>query len=168
MNRLIMMIGLPGCGKSTYAKKAIEVGARHNLKVFSSDEYRAKMLGDWRDQSANKKIFDQLYKDLSEWLKQGNDAILDATNVTKKDRSRAFELINILRDKYNLEIEVDAVQMVTPPSICLDRCILRENPTTWDEYKELHIKWSTIIDKMYNKYVSADFKEGFDYILVIV
>lgn len=82
----IMMIGLPGSGKSTIAKD-------YNIPVFSSDKYRERLLGDVNDQSANDKIFKELYKDIKDCLQRGSSCVFDATNISRKSRTRVMQMI---------------------------------------------------------------------------
>ena len=84
------LCGIQACGKSTYAKQYSE---ECNVKIFSSDEYREKMYGSRRDQERNDKVWAALYKDLREALENGEDCILDATNVTIKSRLKCLEAI---------------------------------------------------------------------------
>lgn len=84
------LCGIMACGKSTYAKQYSE---ECNVKVFSSDEYREKMYGSRKDQEHNDKVWAALYKDLREALENGEDCILDATNVTVKSRLKCLEAI---------------------------------------------------------------------------
>ena len=82
----ILMVGLPGSGKSTIAKT-------YNIKIFSSDEYRERLLGDVNDQTQNEKIFKTLYNDIKECLLKGESCILDATNISRKSRKRVLDYI---------------------------------------------------------------------------
>lgn len=84
------LCGIQACGKSTYAKQYAEECI---VKVFSSDEYREKMYGSRKDQEHNDKVWTALYKDLREALENGEDCILDATNVTVKSRLKCLEAI---------------------------------------------------------------------------
>lgn len=62
MNKLYMMIGLPGSGKSTIAK---EISKSEDAVIVSSDEIR-KELGDINDQSQNNKVFEEAEKRLKQ------------------------------------------------------------------------------------------------------
>mgnify|MGYP003324219881 CR=1 FL=1 len=55
MPKFYMMVGLSGCGKSTYA-------ATLNAKVISSDAIRAEVFGDENDQTHNAQVFEILHK----------------------------------------------------------------------------------------------------------
>ena len=72
------MVGLPGYGKSTYAKKL-------NATVFSSDEYRERGVPE-------DKVFSQLTSDLRSCP---NDVVFDATNLNSKRRRNFLSQITI-------------------------------------------------------------------------
>ena len=77
---LIMLIGISGCGKSTYA---------NHLKadVVSSDEIRRELFGDEDVQSDPSKVFSVAHKRVADKLSEGKDVIFDATNVTSFARN---------------------------------------------------------------------------------
>ena len=107
----IMMVGLPGSGKSTVATELAEIG---NAKIFSSDEYRAKLLGDENDQSNNQLVFDKLYEEMLDCiLKSGHNVIFDATNITIKDRKRCLEKLS------RYAVNKIAYFVNTPYQICI-------------------------------------------------
>ena len=75
-----MLVGIPGSGKSTFAKN--QYG---NYKILSSDEFR-KILGDENDQSKNDLVFKMMFTATVEALKNGESVVYDATNLTSKRR----------------------------------------------------------------------------------
>ena len=120
-NKLIVMVGLPGSGKST---EASNIAKNSSATIFSSDEYREKMFGSIADQSHNKEIFDKLYKDATCFLSSGSDrtAIIDSTNISLKSR---LNLLN--RVVSNLDVEKECIVMATPLRDCTKRDSLRKN-----------------------------------------
>ena len=152
MSRLIVMVGLPGSGKSTEAKKLKDLYSLSfdKVEIFSSDSYREKVLGDENDQSNNQIVFDTLYKDMKEFLNSDGNvlAIFDATNVTLKSRKKIFEILP--RDK---DIEVVAHVVNTSYSICIE----------WDSKRDRKVG-KDVITKFYKQYEHPQEFEGFKYI----
>ena len=107
MNKLVLMVGVPGSGKSTYAKKYFS-----KYKVLSSDEIRKELFDDENCQSNNAYVFSTLYKRARANLQAGFNVVIDATNVTTKDRKKA---LNYFAD---LEIFRICCYIKTPIEIC--------------------------------------------------
>ena len=82
MAEFVMLVGLPGSGKTTWAE------SQEGYEVYSSDGIREE-LGDVYDQTKNEKVFRILHKRIKEGLLCGKNCIFDATNVNAKKR-RAF------------------------------------------------------------------------------
>ena len=151
---LIMLVGVPGSGKSTLAKtlSLIYDGA----KIFSSDKYREKLLGNENNQSNNQLVFSTLYKDIAEELHNGYSCILDATNINYKDRKRAIDSIeNILRKKIRSTINYKKIETVCCTNI--SECI--EN----DKNRERSVGESVIL-KFVSRFEYPQYFEGFDHI----
>ncbi len=85
---LILLCGIPGSGKSTFAKSV-----QAHYTILSSDEIRSE-LGDVNDQSNNKKVFDVLHERIREELLKGNSVIVDATNVKRKYRKAILDAVS--------------------------------------------------------------------------
>ena len=82
MTRFVMMCGLPGSGKSTYAD---ELARKEGFIVHSSDKIREE-LGDVNDQSKNEQVFTILHKRIKDDLRSEKNVIYDATNINRKRR----------------------------------------------------------------------------------
>lgn len=85
---LHMMCGLPGSGKSTYAKRLAEEGG---ILYFSSDELRVELFGNIAHQEDNAVIFQELRNRASHALSQGQSVVMDATNAAKKKRMQEIK-----------------------------------------------------------------------------
>ena len=87
---LYMLCGLSGSGKSEYAKefkkKSEELNSEYRVHIFSSDDLREELYGDTNDQSHNNELFNELHRRIKSCLKNGYDAIYDATNIKSKLR----------------------------------------------------------------------------------
>ena len=103
-----IMVGPPGSGKSFIAKT-------FGWKIFSSDYYRFLVSGDENYHACTQEAFTRLYKDMRESLINGENCILDATNINIKDRARVF---NQLQGIPNLEMEAYIIN--TPISVCIE------------------------------------------------
>ena len=80
---LVMMVGLPASGKSTIAHN---LAKENNYIIFSSDELRVELYGDINDQNHNHDLFIELHKRIKTALKEGNNVIYDACNLSSKRR----------------------------------------------------------------------------------
>ena len=92
MSTLYMMVGIPGSGKSTFAKTL-------KGKYVSRDEVRFKLLQDEDDYFAKEKeVFQKFIYEIEEGLSKGNDVIVDATHLNKGSRYKLFSSINTKED----------------------------------------------------------------------
>lgn len=83
---LIVTVGIPGSGKTSWVKDYIEENKDKNIEVISSDEIRKELLNDIKDQSKNKEVFDIMKERTKESLSNGNITIYEATNISSKRR----------------------------------------------------------------------------------
>ena len=109
MAKLIMLIGIPGSGKTTYSK---ELKEKYDAKVISTDKVRQT----FKD-IEEKDVFPTVYRLSIEELKNGRNVILDATHITPKVRKRSFDAL----DEYGVAYEKVAVYVDTPVEECARR-----------------------------------------------
>lgn len=142
-----MLVGLPGSGKSTYAK---EFEQKHgNITVFSSDALRKQLYGDESVQANPKIIFDILKKEVKKCLLGGKDALLDATSI--RDSERKSFLSTVPKDARKVCVFIDA-----PVALCLEQ----------NQKRERHIPENVII-RMSQQLVPPNKDEGWDEIVTI-
>ena len=143
---LIVMVGLPGSGKSFIAKQLAEVN--DDIVIVSSDAIREEFYGDANDQSHNDKVFRIVNKRLKEGLMAEKKVILDATNISKKRRKA------LLRDlKYPKSM---AIVMAVPEYICKKR----------DEERDRHVG-PDVINRMMKNWCPPHYSEGFNFISIV-
>lgn len=96
----IMLCGLPGAGKSTYAKILLEENSNNFYQVVSSDSIRQELYGDESEQGDPNEVFSKVRTDIEMYLRQGYSVVYDATNLTRKDRRKILEKIpcNVLKE----------------------------------------------------------------------
>jgi predicted kinase len=89
---LVVLIGVSGSGKSTFA-------ARHfrPTQILSSDQFRAIVADDPADQSASRAAFELLHLAALRRLERGLLTVIDATNVTRPARARLLALARAAR-----------------------------------------------------------------------
>ena len=147
--RLILLVGVPGSGKSTYARNKVNNGDG-NIVWLSSDAIREKLYGDAACQDNPGKVFEIMQKEAVEALDKGFDVIYDATNITRKARAGILNAV----PKY---VRKCCVVIWAPIDICIERDKARERTVG----KE-------VIDKMLKRFEAPFYDEGFDTILVHV
>lgn len=144
MNKLIVMIGYPGCGKS-WLSKQLEALEENCLRV-SSDEIREELFG-FRDQSHNDEVFQELHRRIHEHSSIGN-CIYDATNLSVKTRKR---IVNEFKDEYELE----AILVVRP---------IRELVAVNEGRSEIERIPSSALKRMFGTFEIPTYVEGWGHI----
>ena len=107
---LVVLIGVSGSGKSSFAKKHFK-----RTEILSSDECRALVSDDENSQSATNDAFDVLYYIAGKRLKSGLLTVVDATNVQKESRKG---LIELGRTYHCLPV---AIVLDLPEKVCEER-----------------------------------------------
>lgn len=120
MPELILLIGIPGSGKSFYTKKYdYDRIFKHNTTILSSDQVRKEILGDENDQTHNEEVF-QYIKDTSvEQLEKGQRVIIDATNLSRKARQSITDYVDQKLSFYEYGF-IKFVVVATPYYQCLE------------------------------------------------
>lgn len=84
---LTIMVGPSGAGKTTWLRSTHAlyrgIEPRH---IISSDEIREDLCGDFRSQERNEEVFGALHAIVKTRLERGLPAVVDATNLRRKDR----------------------------------------------------------------------------------
>ncbi len=84
MSTIYIAVGLPGSGKSTYAKNFIK---DKDIEYLSSDELRAVFGKGEDDQTVTPLVFGHIKRKVDEYLKNGKNVLVDATSVNRRERS---------------------------------------------------------------------------------
>ena len=89
---LIVTVGIPGSGKTSWVKDYIEENKDKNIEVISSDEIRKELLNDIKDQSKNKEVAIIAKERFKECLRKKQNVVWDATNLRKEYREQLITL----------------------------------------------------------------------------
>lgn len=139
----IMLVGIPGSGKTTYAKKCFD---EKLYKHISSDEVRKELWGDENCQDDPGKVFSVVHERTLKALKEGYNVIYDATNITRKNRR---SILSQLPDYVIKECHI----VWAPIEDCLARDATRERTVG-----------AEVIWKMLKRFEAPFYDEGFDFI----
>lgn len=143
---LIILCGIPGSGKTTYANKCVaECPSTIHL---SSDKIRAELWGDEATQGDNNEVFSLMQSRAVEALNNGQSVIYDATNITRKDRSYIIALC----PKF---VKIECLIIWTPIETCIERDATRERTVG-----------KAVIDKMLKRFQAPYYDEGIDNIYI--
>lgn len=85
---LVLLLGPPASGKSTFAAALVAVGLVDPHDVLTADRYRARLTGDAADLGADRRVWPLLRVHLMERLAQGRTTVVDATNLAVAKRAR--------------------------------------------------------------------------------
>ena len=150
-NTLYIAVGLPGSGKSTYAKNFIK---DKDIEYLSSDELRAVYGKSEEDQTVTPLVFGHIKRKVDEFLKDGKNVLVDATSVNRKERS---DYINSAK-KYGAKVVAIVFKM--------DRQgLIDRNKKRGEQGGRVVPDW--VIDKMLNKFEEPSYSEGIDEIIYV-
>jgi predicted kinase len=135
---LIMMVGLPRSGKSTYVQKNFR-----GITAISADQLRKLIYGQEFFEGGEQLVWATRDVMLRALMEQGLPVVIDETNTTIKRR----ELIVKLAKKYGYNIT--AVWVNTPVLACLDRT---DNKALKDTIARMNAQFEV-------PYVSEGFRE---------
>lgn len=155
MAKLIILCGLPGSGKSSYAEQLVNITNTftpgEEVVIHSSDAIRAELFGDAGSQEDNGRVFELLHKRTREDLKAGKTVIYDATNITRKARKSAIACAHPTNDTVECHV------IWAEPEECIRRDALRDRKVG-----------RAVIDKMLRRWQSPWKDEGFDTVEVML
>ncbi len=141
---VVLSIGLPGSGKSTWFK-------RHNILPLSSDMVRILLFDDVTEQRYQDLVFSTLRSMLrARLLARRPWNYVDATNLSAHERRSWIKLA------HDFGYEAHAVFFDVPPEVCIERNRRRDRNVPED-----------VMQRMANKLRPPKFEEGFAKITVV-
>ncbi len=123
---MIVLVGVPGSGKSTWAKE-------QNCQVLSSDEFRVMLSGDESNQDIHRHVFAAMRHVLRARLEIGPmTTIIDATNLRWRDRRSWLQAAK----KFNARVE--AMYFDVPLAVALERNRGRKRQVPEEAIRKMH------------------------------
>lgn len=130
---LIMMIGIPGSGKSTFAN---QISDEYNIPIVSSDTVRKQLYGNESIQGIYDDVFNEVYRQINKWIDCGV-CIYDATNTRKMWRYTAIAKVlptEIVYVIVNPGLEKSIKQNNNRERVCPESVIKRMHKQLMNEY----------------------------------
>jgi len=115
MNVIHMLAGIPGSGKSHYAK---ELCKRERAVLVSTDAIREQLFGSESKQKSSYLVFDRAFAEMERALGSGRNVVFDATNVS---RERRLKLLKRFKD-----VPVECHVFDTPYALARERILARK------------------------------------------
>ena len=136
--KVVMMIGVPGSGKSSWSKK-IKKAAGDQCLVLSSDEIRKELRETLLDEnSVNIETFARRDKQLEEAVRNASHeiVILDSTNLSRKRRRGLYNRIK----RWNKTVEIEAFVILETLNTLITRNYIRglESQVPLDVVKKMY------------------------------
>ena len=149
--KFIMLVGIPGSGK-TYKAKQLKEHLEKQCSVIhiSSDNIRKQLYGDENCQKDPAKVFSIMHEKTLEALNNGTTVIYDATNMTRKNRKEIL-------DKLPAFVVKKCIVCWAPIEVCIER----------DKARDRTVGVAGI-DKMVRRFEAPYYDEGFNEITVSI
>ncbi len=151
MSTIYIAVGLPGSGKSTYAKNFIK---DKDIEYLSSDELRAVFGKSEEDQTVTPLVFGHIKRKVDEFLKDGKNVLVDATSVNRRERA---DYITTAK-KYSAKVVVLVFKMDRQGLIDRNKKRGEQGGRVVPDF---------VIDKMLAKYEEPSTSEGIDEIIYV-
>lgn len=143
----IMLVGVAGSGKSTYAKERQKEIDR--CIVLSSDAIRGELYGDESIQRDPAKVFQIMERRALDAARMGTSVIYDATNLSSRHRK------HMVKQMSALGCTTECVICVATFEVCCERQLTRERKVPTD-----------VIDRQIRQFEIPTTTEGWDKITV--
>jgi predicted kinase len=150
-NTLYIAVGLPGSGKSTYAKNFIK---GKDIEYLSSDSLRAVYGKSEEDQTVTPLVFGHIKRKVDEFLKDGKNVLVDATSVNRRERS---DYINSAK-KYGAKVVAIVFKMDRQGLIDRNKKRGEQGGRVVPDF---------VIDKMLAKFEEPSYSEGIDVMIYV-
>lgn len=139
-NKIILVRGIQGSGKSTWARQWVEADPEHRVR-FNNDDVR-NMCGKYWVPSREPLIADIKNELIHRYMYYGYDIVIDNMNLNPKEIEWVKNIIDNYNRTHNDEYTLELRDFKTPVDECIRRDALREHPIgeevimkTYEKYK---------------------------------
>lgn len=158
MARLFVMCGIPGSGKSTWAKQFLS-----HAEYVSRDEIRFSLVKEDEEYfSKEDEVFETFIKTISNHLMNGKDVVADATHINEGSRRKLLKEISGAD-------EVAAVVLDIPYVIALERNEQRKDTRAYVPRGVIRRMWSQssfpTFDEGFNEIYRIDKNNNLHYLV---
>jgi predicted kinase len=123
---LILTVGLPGSGKSTFVRR---LAPRIGAVVLESDALRRLLFGRPSYSALeSRRLFEAIRASARELLEHGRTVVIDATNVKESDREPFYELVR------ESGARLMVLRFTAPPGVIEQRLTARGNGLNQHDY----------------------------------
>lgn len=144
MSTIHMLVGIPGSGKSHYAK---ELCKRHRAALIATDSIRERLFGSESKQKNTYLVFDEAFAEIEHALESGRNIVFDATNVSRDRRLKflkRFKDIPVICHVCNTPYEMARERIQTRKRRIDDTIMIKyaknfEFPVLGEGFHDLHI-----------------------------
>lgn len=151
MSKLVLMMGIPGAGKSTWLRK--------NMKpdgvIASRDAIRFNLLEEGDEYfSRETEVFREYISQIVEALKADKTVYADATHLNQKSRAKVVNAVK----KFIIPDEIECIWLDTSYAVAIERNDLREGRALVPH---------DAIKRMFHQLEPPAAEEGFSNIIII-
>ena len=146
MAEIVVMCGLPGAGKSSYASEHY-----HDYLYLSSDAIRDELGITTYTKEDNGIVFDTMFNNMEKAMSEGRSIVFDATSAKRKDRLHLLAKIY----KWGFDYTKTLVWLLVSRDMCIERDATRPHPVGQE-----------VIDRMYHRFDIPAKYEGWDKIVI--
>ena len=133
MKRIILLVGVPGSGKTTLAAKIAQKG----FTVMNADSIRQELYGNAVEQGDQAAVFKIFFERMEKCMQDGMDLIIDNTNANPMHRKQILD-----RAKKFAYGDVQLWFMDTPLTVCIARNKNRERVVSEEIVSKMHMTLS--------------------------
>lgn len=137
MSQMICLAGMPGSGKTTWAREFLK---KHpDFLYFSPDSYYERINGDECDRTNTFEIWMAMFRDIHIAEKNFNNVLIDSDNLTYAQRNQWIEWFPYFDEHILLFLEEDY-------NICFDRVSKRRRTIPEIIMREKMYKWENPLE----------------------